>query len=236
MNNNFIIDVSKTAKPADVLNEINTIVEENELNDKQIILNIGNTSLIPAHVFGIKSLLEGAGASVKEVYTTSMLSKASSIEAGFKVIEKVFSKDENEENSKKINKVEEIIKNETKSNEKIPTLYKKQNLRSGQCINFEGHVLIIGDCHPGSEIKATGDITVWGTINGIAHAGANGNKDARIRALKINAIQLRIADLFSRIPDKLLNEKLEKATSFIPEEASISNNEIIIKQLTKGGK
>lgn len=111
------------------------------------------------------------------------------------------------------------------------TLYLKQTLRNGQTVNFDGNVVIIGDCHPGSEITASGDIAVWGILGGIAHAGAGNNYNASIRALKINAIQLRIADLYARKPDRLEVEKVEKTTSFVPEEAKISNGEIKIYYL-----
>ena len=72
--------------------------------------------------------------------------------------------------------------------ESLPTLYINQTLRSGQTVSYEGNILIIGDAHPGSEIVATGDITVWGILGGIAHAGSLGNVTAKVRALKLNAI------------------------------------------------
>ena len=112
--------------------------------------------------------------------------------------------------------------------ETFPTKYIKQTIRSGQVINYEGNIVIIGDCHPGSEIKAFGDITVWGILSGIAHAGAGGNMKARVRALKMNAIQLRIANCYSRRPESLNTEKKKKTNSFTPEEARIINNEIVV--------
>ena len=112
--------------------------------------------------------------------------------------------------------------------EGFPTKYIKQTIRSGQVINYEGNVVIIGDCHPGCEITAFGDITVWGVLSGIAHAGASGNQKARVRALKMNAIQLRIANCYSRRPDSLNTVFIEKTNSFTPEEARIINNEIVV--------
>lgn len=112
--------------------------------------------------------------------------------------------------------------------ESFPTKYIKQTIRSGQVINYEGNVVIIGDCHPGCEITAFGDITVWGVLGGIAHAGAGGNQKARVRALKMNAIQLRIANCYSRRPDSLETIFTEKTNSFTPEEARIVNNEIVV--------
>ena len=67
----------------------------------------------------------------------------------------------------------------------LPTLYLNQTLRSGQTVNYEGNILIIGDAHPGSEIIAGGDITVWGILGGIAHAGCNGNISSKVRALEL---------------------------------------------------
>ncbi len=112
--------------------------------------------------------------------------------------------------------------------EAFPTKYIKQTIRSGQVINYEGNIVIIGDCHPGCEITAFGDITVWGVLSGIAHAGAGGNQKARVRALKMNAIQLRIANCYSRRPDSLNTVYIEKTNSFTPEEARIINNEIVV--------
>lgn len=121
-----------------------------------------------------------------------------------------------------------ILQSSTKNTNTYETLYVKQTLRSGQSIGFDGNVLVIGDCHPGSEITASGDITVWGLLSGIAHAGSKGNNKALIRAFKINAIQLRIANNFARKPDRLMLDKNEKTASFTPEEARISDGEIKI--------
>lgn len=110
----------------------------------------------------------------------------------------------------------------------FPTKYIKQTIRSGQVINYEGNIVIIGDCHPGSEITALGDITVWGVLSGIAHSGSSGNERAKIRALKMNAIQLRIANCYARRPDSLSTIFVEKTNTFIPEEARIVNGEIVI--------
>ncbi len=112
--------------------------------------------------------------------------------------------------------------------ETFPTKYIKQTIRSGQVINYDGNIVIIGDCHPGCEITAFGDITVWGVLSGIAHAGAGGNQKARVRALKMNAIQLRIASCYSRRPDSLNTVYIEKTNSFTPEEARIINGEIVV--------
>lgn len=112
--------------------------------------------------------------------------------------------------------------------ESLPTLYINQTLRSGQTVSYEGNIMIIGDAHPGSEIIATGDITVWGILGGIAHAGSLGNITAKVRALKLNAIQLRIAGLYARRNDTLNVPYVQKTNEFTPEEAQIENGKIVI--------
>ncbi len=113
------------------------------------------------------------------------------------------------------------------------TTYVNQTLRSGQILEAEGNVVIIGDCHPGSEIRAVGDITVWGILSGIAHAGTKGNSEAKIRALKMNAVQLRINDCYSRRPDSTNIPYIIKSSIFTPEEARIVDNEIMLFKINQ---
>lgn len=111
------------------------------------------------------------------------------------------------------------------------TIYVTQTLRSGQVLEYDGNVVIIGDCHPGSEVKASGDITVWGVLGSIAHAGSTGNRDAKIRALKMNAVQLRIADCYSRRPDGTNIPYIVKSSTFTPEEARLEDGIIILYKM-----
>ena len=108
------------------------------------------------------------------------------------------------------------------------TMYSTQTLRSGQRISYDGNVLIVGDTHPGSEVIATGDITVWGILGGIAHAGSGGNVNAKVRALKLNPIQLRIAGLYSRRNDTINVPFVQRSNEFTPEEARIYNKQIMV--------
>ena len=112
--------------------------------------------------------------------------------------------------------------------EKLPTLYLNQTLRSGQTVTSDGNIVVIGDANPGSEIIARGDVTVWGVLGGIAHAGSKGNENAVIRALKMNAIQLRIAGLYARRNDTLNVPYVQKTNEFTPEEAQIEDGKIVI--------
>ena len=73
------------------------------------------------------------------------------------------------------------------------TKFHKGSLRSGQRIEFEGSLVIIGDVNAGAEVIAGENIVVLGILRGLAHAGAKGNKDAVIEASEIEAVQIRIA-------------------------------------------
>lgn len=125
----------------------------------------------------------------------------------------------------------EEVKRNNKETEKLPTLYIHRTLRSGQSLSSEGNVVVIGDVNPGAEIVAKGDITVWGVLGGIAHAGSDGNTYSRIRALKLNAIQLRIGDIFARRPDTGNMPYVQKSDTFTPEEARVSKKHIMIYRL-----
>lgn len=110
---------------------------------------------------------------------------------------------------------------------KFPTLYLQQSLRSGQTMSYDGNIVLIGDAKAGSELIAKGDITVWGVLAGIAHAGARGNDYAKIRALKINAIQLRISGHYARRPDAMNIPYIQRSNEFTPEEARVNKNKEI---------
>jgi septum site-determining protein MinC len=76
-------------------------------------------------------------------------------------------------------------------------------LRSGDHLQVEGSVLLLGDVNPGARISAAGDVRVWGRLRGVAHAGCQGNRQARIVALQLRPLQLRIAEAVARGPEDL---------------------------------
>ncbi len=92
--------------------------------------------------------------------------------------------------------------------------------------------MIVGDVHTGSEITAAGDIVVWGELRGIAHAGAKGDYRTEIRAMKIEALQLRIADYIARRPDRIYYHKDGAENIISPEVARVADGEIKIFKTT----
>lgn len=114
------------------------------------------------------------------------------------------------------------------------------SLRSGNRIEYEGSVILIGDINAGAEVIAAENIIVFGTIRGLAHAGANGNRKAVILANEIAAPQLRIADIVKEIErpryftedDEEIENKDEEEIEFddeIKTRAYIKDNEIVLE-------
>ncbi len=109
----------------------------------------------------------------------------------------------------------------------IKTAMLKKTIRSGQRIEFDGNLLIMGDVNPGAEVVANGDIIVLGKVRGTIHAGASGNTEAKIVAFLLEPLQIRIANIISRAPEK---GKTRRSTSEGPEVAKIKNNLIIVEK------
>jgi septum formation inhibitor MinC len=70
-----------------------------------------------------------------------------------------------------------------------------------------------------------------GYIGSIAHAGMKGNTEAKIRALNMHAVQLRIADCYSRRPDGTNIPYIVKSSTCTPEEARIVDNNIVLYKI-----
>ena len=88
----------------------------------------------------------------------------------------------------------------------------KGSLRSGQRIEFEGSIIVLGDVNFGAEIVAADNIIVMGSLRGIAHAGAKGNTKAIISANSMDTPQIRIANIV-REQDK--EDKMTNSLSYV---------------------
>ena len=104
------------------------------------------------------------------------------------------------------------------------TKFHKGALRSGQRLEFEGSIVIIGDVNAGAEVIASENIVILGNLRGLAHAGAKGNKDAVIEASEIDAVQIRIADKIKEIEKNDSEIKQIKTSAYIND-----NDELILE-------
>lgn len=102
------------------------------------------------------------------------------------------------------------------------SLVVRRTLRSGQVIHHPGHVVIIGDVNPGAEIRAGGNVVVWGRLRGTVHAGAREKgENAVVCALQLSPTQLRIGNHIARSPTE------EAGIQIVPEMASVQNGQIV---------
>ncbi len=107
------------------------------------------------------------------------------------------------------------------------------NLRSGQDISCEQSIVVMGDVKPGANVVSYGSIFILGELRGNAFAGAGGDRNAIVLALKLNPLQVRIADAIAISPDAEKGPKLKFRKKKImddenqPEVAYIENGHIV---------
>ncbi|MDK2808041.1 MAG: septum site-determining protein MinC [Clostridiales bacterium] len=104
----------------------------------------------------------------------------------------------------------------------------KGNLRSGQVLESETSIIVIGDVKPGAKVVSKGNIIVLGSLKGNAFAGASGNENAFVLALDMSPVQIRIADVLGRAPDEVTKTP-QRETKV----AYIENGNIYIEPFTK---
>ena len=79
------------------------------------------------------------------------------------------------------------------------TKFHRGSLRSGQKIEAEGSIVILGDVNSGAVVMASDNIVVLGALRGLAHAGAKGNTQAIVAAGLLDTVQIRIANVVKEI-------------------------------------
>ncbi|MDF2589701.1 MAG: hypothetical protein K0S41_3542 [Anaerocolumna sp.] len=104
----------------------------------------------------------------------------------------------------------------------------KGNLRSGQVLESETSIIVIGDVNPGARLVSKGNIIVLGSLKGTVFAGATGNTNSFVMALEMNPVQIRIADTIARSPDKPVKDAVKETKI-----AFLENGNIYIEPLSK---
>ena len=90
-------------------------------------------------------------------------------------------------------------------------------VRSGQIVQYDGDLLLIGDVNPGGAVLCTGNIFILGALRGVAHAGLLGRQDSVIAASLMRPTQLRIAEVISRPPEEWMSEDAAMEFAFLTE-------------------
>ena len=82
------------------------------------------------------------------------------------------------------------------------SIFINHTVRSGQRIECEGDIVVLGDVNPGGEVIAGGSIAVFGRLRGLAHAGCSGRKDVCVAAVNMGPKQLRLSGRVVTFPDR----------------------------------
>ncbi len=81
------------------------------------------------------------------------------------------------------------------------SVFINNTVRSGQRIECEGDIVVIGDVNPGAEVIAGGSIAVFGKLRGLAHAGCAGRTDVVVAAVVMCPKQLRLSGRVVSFPN-----------------------------------
>ena len=136
-----------------------------------------------------------------------------------------------EEFFKKI--VEDTIKEkeEKKQKTEMPDVSSGQfyrgTLRSGQILESDGDVIVLGDVNPGAKVIAARNAVILGCLKGTVYAGMNDVDNAFVVAMSMNPMQIRIGNSIARSDDN------SKSKSSEPQIAFLENGNIYIEQLCK---
>lgn len=110
-------------------------------------------------------------------------------------------------------------------------------LRSGQKIEVDGSLVVLGDINPGAQIVARGNVVVLGCLKGSVYAGYPDNKSTFVAALWMEPMQIQIGSCIARSPDrsekdkrpgkKKHDKKMEARMAFV------ENDNIFIETITR---
>ena len=134
----------------------------------------------------------------------------------------------------------------TVSNRNIPDLnvgegqFYKGTLRSGQTLESDGSVVVIGDVNPGASVQAAGNIVILGCAKGNVFAGTGGDDKAFIAAFDMQPMQVRIGKLIARCSDgdkgkrkKKFNRGKSDAQPMEAQIAFVEDGSIYIEPISK---
>ena len=116
------------------------------------------------------------------------------------------------------------------------SMFYKGTLRSGQVVESESSVVIIGDVNPGGKVVSGGNIIILGSLKGIAYAGFSGNRQAFVVALEMKPTQIRIDNFVAKCGDVPVSRnrlKRKKIVEETPKIAVLRDDNIFIETLDR---
>ncbi len=134
----------------------------------------------------------------------------------------------NEESNKGIIKALKRVETEK---EEYNGRFHRGSLLSGQTLETEGSVVIIGNVEKGATVIASKDIIIIGSLLGEAHAGVADGESNFVCALKFEPEKCRIGNIrYSKPKEKGLFSNKNK---YVPQIAYIKDNKIQLDNITK---
>ncbi|MGN0298597.1 MAG: septum site-determining protein MinC [Lachnospiraceae bacterium] len=93
----------------------------------------------------------------------------------------------------------------------------KGTLRSGQVLESDGSIIVLGDVNPGGKVTSKKNIIVLGALKGYACAGTEGDENAFVAALEMLPAQIRIGDVIARSADNRKEKQMGPKIAFMQE-------------------
>lgn len=122
------------------------------------------------------------------------------------------------------------IENHLEENAARNGQFYRGTLRSGQVLESEYSLVILGDVNPGAKVISTGNVIVLGALKGTVYAGITGDSSSFVVALEMAPMQIRIGDIIARSSDGVSKKREKKPETKI---AFVENDNIYIEPLNK---
>lgn len=189
---------------------INEIVSRDEFfHGAKIILDFGSLSLRSADLGKLREEISSLGLSLTAIISLSQTTRESAMLLGM-------------DQGMSLSSLKSSDLKSKYSASGIAATYFEKDIKNGEIVESNHHVIILGDIHAGAELISAGNIIVWGKILGAVHAGFNGDESAIICALNLMPTYIQIAHIFSTPTRRKSGHK--------PEVAIIQDGKIIVTE------
>lgn len=122
--------------------------------------------------------------------------------------------------------VTEVEARQPRDVQTAPTKIVRQSIRSGQTIEApEGDLIVIGPVQAGSEVKAAGNIHIYGPLRGKAMAGLHGDESASVFCQSLEAELISVAGQYK------LSEDLQGDSWKSPAYLYFSDGQLMVQDL-----
>lgn len=106
------------------------------------------------------------------------------------------------------------------------------NLKSGQTLETDYSIVILGDVNPGAKVISSGNIVILGTLYGTAYAGGSSSSGNNfVAALDMKPTQIQIGDIIAKQGERGFKGLLRSRQ--VPKIAYVQEGEIVMRPITK---